>query len=169
MTRRRRMLWRLGVTMEMVMVVGATVPGRAAPPSEVQMVEKVKPAVVMIKTTWTGSIAIRGQLRGKASITGHGSGFGVHEDGWIVTNGHVILGAGEVRKDLCLNFGIAFLRSALAKGADPKLIEEIKGDILRINRDGCSAIGATVVDAEGVSGDRPTLAGTIFRAFSPRG
>jgi S1-C subfamily serine protease len=123
--------------------------GWTMPPPEVQMVEKVKPAVVMVKTTWSANIAIRGQLRGKATVTGHGSGFGVHEDGWIVTNGHVIMGSGDVRKNLCLNFGIEFLRAAIQRRVDPRVIEEIKTDLARTARDGCGAIAALVVDAEG--------------------
>ena len=150
MGRTARVLSGLGKGTLIVVAVVLAWPGLgwATPPPEVQMVEKVKPAVVMVKTTWTAGIARRGQVFGKASVMSHGSGFGVHEDGWIVTNGHVIVGDGTIRYNLCLNFMKARVRRAEQEGDQAK-IDGAKQEEAAVQNLGCAVFGLVVVDREG--------------------
>lgn len=135
---RLRMMWMLGISVMFVLMQALGAAARSAPESFADLAERISPAVVNITTTTTvaGRTGPQGivpegspfedffrefQDRGGQGdrprrSSALGSGFVISEDGFVVTNNHVIEGADEILIEF---FGGEELAAEVI-GTDPK-------------------------------------------------
>ncbi|MGB3314955.1 MAG: trypsin-like peptidase domain-containing protein, partial [Albidovulum sp.] len=130
-------IWAMALGLALAIGQAAPVDARAAPESFADLAEQVSPAVVNITTTTTvaaptdgGPIVPEGSPfedffrefgnpnapRGPRRSNALGSGFVISEDGYIVTNNHVIEGADEIS----IEFFSGKTLDAELVGTDPK-------------------------------------------------
>ncbi|OYX40653.1 MAG: serine protease [Rhodobacterales bacterium 32-67-9] len=128
------MIWALMLAMALAMGLVLRAEARAAPESFADLAEQISPSVVNITTTTTvagptdGSPIVPegspfedffrdfGGPRGPQRSNALGSGFVISEDGYIVTNNHVIEGADEIS----VEFFSGKMLDAEIVGTDPK-------------------------------------------------
>ncbi len=128
------LVWAILMALALAFGQAAPAEARAAPDSFADLAERVSPSVVNITTTTTVAAPIDGapivpegspfedffrdfgNPRGPRRSNALGSGFVISEDGYIVTNNHVIDGADEISVEF---FSGATLDAELV-GTDPK-------------------------------------------------
>ncbi|MDI3335233.1 Do family serine endopeptidase [Defluviimonas aestuarii] len=130
-------VWALALGLALAIGQGVPVEARAAPESFADLAERISPSVVNITTTTTVAAPVDGgpivpegspfedffrefgnpnAPRGPRRSNALGSGFVISEDGYIVTNNHVIEGADEIS----IEFFSGETLDAELVGTDPK-------------------------------------------------